>query len=481
MGNDRKLHIFFFPLMADGHTIPMVDLARLFAARGTKSTIIATHSNSLHFAGVIERDRQSGLDIGVQVIRFPSVEAGLPEGIENVNALTEHEMIKKFLKAIGMLQEQFEKLLQEHSPDCVVADMFLTWTTEIAKKYEIPRLVFHGMNYFSPCVDANLKRFGPHLKVNSDSEVFLVPGLPDKIEMTRVQMPSSKSLIPAVLDKVQETELQSFGVLVNSFYDMEPAYAEYYTKELGRKAWGIGPVSLYNRNFIDKIQRGKKATIDENYCLQWLDTKEKGSVLYVSFGTVKKFGKPQLSEIAAGLEAANVSFIWVIRTLGNDENYEILPEGFEERMQGKGLIIRDWAPQVLILDHPAVGGFMTHCGWNSTVEGICAGLPLITLPLGAEQFNNQNFVTRVLKIGIRAGNEVWRMWIEPDDVLVKSDRIREAVTELMGNGEEAEERRRRARELAKLAKKAVEEGGSSYNSITNLIEELKALSEKNED
>ncbi|KAL5705637.1 hypothetical protein ACHQM5_023916 [Ranunculus cassubicifolius] len=473
----RPLHIFFFPLMAHGHTIPMVDIARLFAARGTKSTIITTHSNSLHFAGAIERDRKAGLDIQVQIIRFPSVEAGLPKGVENVNSITSPEMVMNFLRGVNMLQEPFEKLLEEHRPDCVVADMFLIWTTEISKKYQIPRLVFHGMNYFSPVVDGNLKKFAPHLNVKSDSEIFVVPDLPDRIEMSRSQMPDSKTQIPEILDKIQETELESFGVLVNSFYDMEPAYAEYYRNQLGRRAWEVGPVSLYNRSLLDKTQRGKKSTIDENYCLKWLDTKEKGSVLYLSFGTISRFGKPQLREIANGLEAANVSFIWVVRLLKDDEESNFLPQGFEERMEGKGLVIKEWAPQVLILDHPAVGGFMTHCGWNSAVEGICAGLPLITWPLSAEQFNNENFVTQLLKIGIKAGNDVWKLWVEPEDVLVRSDRIEEVVTELMGNGKEAQERRSRARKLAEMAKKAVEEGGSSYNNITNLIEELKAHSQ----
>ncbi|KAF9619260.1 hypothetical protein IFM89_005814 [Coptis chinensis] len=96
-----------------------------------------------------------------------------------------------------------------------------------------------------------------------------------------------------------------------------------------------------------------------------------------------------------GLEASEVPFIWVVRTAKKVEKNHFLPEGFEERMKGKGLIITNWAPQVLILDHPAVGGFMTHCGWNSTIEGISTSLPMITWPMFAEQFNNEKFVTSV--------------------------------------------------------------------------------------
>ncbi|KAF5186469.1 Udp-glycosyltransferase 73b4 [Thalictrum thalictroides] len=211
--------------------------------------------------------------------------------------------------------------------------------------------------------------------------------------------------------------------------------------------------------------------------MHWLDSKEPNSVLYVSFGSMSCFNTAQLHEIAMGLEASNVSFIWVVRMDRLKSENQILPEGFQERMQGKGLIIKDWAPQMLILDHPAVGGFMTHCGWNSTLEGISAGLPLITWPVFAEQFYNEKLVTQVLKTGITAGNEVWSAWVEPDKVSVTKGRLQEVVTRLMGNGEVAEDMRGRAKELGQQAKKAVEEGGSSYNDLTSLLEKLRMHSE----
>ncbi|PIA52865.1 hypothetical protein AQUCO_01000617v1 [Aquilegia coerulea] len=483
MGSEahRQLHVFFFPFMAPGHIIPTIDIARLFSARGTKSTIITTPLNALHFADNISRDKQSGLDIDVQVIPFPAKEAGLPEGCESINSITSPDMVIKFFKAVELLQQPFDMLLEKHRPDCVVADMFVPWTTDVAKKYGIPRLVFHGTSYFSLCVSENITRYAPQEKVMSDSEIFVVPGLPDQIEMTKSQLPNCGNRdsygFSERQEKIRDSEVKSFGVLVNSFTELEPAYADFYTKELGRRAWDIGPVSLCNRNLIDKAQRGKKASIDEHFCLNWLDSKDTDSVLYVSFGSTASFCTAQLLEIAMGLEASNVPFIWVIRRLHNKEENNFLPEGFEERMQGKGLVIRDWAPQVLILEHPAVGGFMTHCGWNSTLEGISAGVPLITWPVFAEQFNNEKLITQVLKIGIKAGNEVWNSWIEPQDVSVTKDRVEDVVTQLMGNGEEAENRRKRASKLGKTAKKAVEKGGSSYNNLSALIEEIRLHSQ----
>ncbi|PKI33541.1 hypothetical protein CRG98_046097 [Punica granatum] len=185
-----------------------------------------------------------------------------------------------------------------------------------------------------------------------------------------------------------------------------------------------------------------------------------------------KFNASQLHEIALGLEASGQPFVWVVK---KDEAVEEgkedwLPQGYEDRMQGKGLIIRGWAPQVLILDHRAVGGFVTHCGWNSTLEGISAGVPMVTWPVAAEQFYNEKFITEVLRIGAPVGVKQWMRQVGDS---VKSEQVEKAVRKVMV-GEEAEEMRAQARELSKMAKKAVEEGGSSHSDLMALLEELKS-------
>ncbi|XP_008236570.1 PREDICTED: UDP-glucose flavonoid 3-O-glucosyltransferase 7-like, partial [Prunus mume] len=338
----------------------------------------------------------------------------------------------------------------------------------------------HGTGFFPLCATLNLMLYEPHLKVSSDSEVFTLPNFPVEIKLTGSQ-------IPAFLKKKVETEFtklfeaskacekRSYGVIVNSFYELEPVYADHYRKVFGRKAWHIGPVSLCNKAALDKAEmRGMEASLDEHECLNWLNSKKQNSVVYLCFGSMTNFSDPQLFEIALGLEASGREFIWVVKK-EKKEKEEWLPEGFEKRMEGKGLIIRGWAPQVLILEHEAIGGFVTHCGWNSILEGVSSGVPMITWPVSAEQFYNEKLLTEILRIGVAVGVQQWATFVDvKQEASVKREAIEKAVTEIMV-GDEAEEIRSRAKALREMARRAVEEGGSSFSDLTALIEELKSL------
>ncbi|XVF67539.1 hypothetical protein PTKIN_Ptkin10aG0129400 [Pterospermum kingtungense] len=481
MGSEiPQLHVFFFPFMAHGHMIPAVDMAKVFANRGVKTTIVTTPLNVPFFSNAIERSKESGIDIDIKTIKFPTVEAGLPEGCENADLIPTNsqdggdDLFTKFFMATAMLQEPLEQQLQECKPDCLVADMFFPWATDAANKFGIPRLVFHGMSFFSLCASECMRIYEPHKRVQSDSEPFLVPNLPENIRLTKKQLPDymkqdTETEFAKLVKANKESQLKSYGVVVNSFYELEDTYADYYRNVLGRRAWHIGPVSLCNRAAEDKAERGKKSTIDEHECLKWLDSKKPNSVVYICFGSIASFTSAQLKEIAMALEASEQQFIWVVRKRNNSkEEDDWLPGGFEKRMEGKGLIIRGWAPQVLILDHEAVGGFVSHCGWNSTLEGVCAGVPMVTWPVSAEQFYNEKLVTQVLKIGVAVGVQ---QWVKITGDFVKKEAIEKAVREIM-EGDKSEGMRNRAKELAKAAKRAVENGGSSYSDLNALIEEL---------
>ncbi|XXG83658.1 hypothetical protein AAC387_Pa10g1357 [Persea americana] len=478
------------PLMAQGHMIPMMDMAKLLAQRGAVITFITTPLNAARLRTTVDRTvNSSDLQIRLVELRFPCLEAGLPDGYENLDMVPfAADMAMKFFVAIEMLQQPVEKLLQEHEhplPSCMISDMSISWTSEIAQKFCIPRLVFHGTSSFSLLCSYNVRHCNAHESVGSESEPFLIPGLPHRIEITKAQLPSSfvtNSDMQHLRDKIRKAESSADGVVLNSFDELEMEYVDMYRKATGKRTWAVGPVSLCNKETLDKVNRGNKASINEDQCLSWLNSRSPKSVIYVCFGSMCPLSTAQLIEIGLGLEALNRSFIWTIKSgkkLAEIDQW--LSEEFEERIKDRGLIIRGWAPQILILSHPATGGFLTHCGWNSTLEAICAGMPMITWPLFAEQFLNEKMIVNILEIGVSVGVKMGFKWgsRQEEDVVevVKMEEIRKVIERLMDEGEEGEVRRKRAREFGVKAKRAMEEGGgSSYINMTHLIEDAMELS-----
>ncbi|CAJ1939529.1 unnamed protein product [Sphenostylis stenocarpa] len=471
---NHNLHIFFFPFLAYGHIIPTVDMAKLFAEKSVKATVITTPGNAPFISKAIEKAKTNNNEIQIQTIEFPSAEASLPDDLENIDSIPSPDLFGAFFMATTLLQEPLEQLLLKQRPNCIVADMFFPWATESAAKFGIPRLVFHGFSFFSLCATTCMGFYKPDNDVSSDSESLVIPNLPGEIKIARMSLrPYGRSQATGfikLLAEAKESELRSHGVVVNSFYELEKVYADYFSKVLGRKTWHIGPLSLCNRDMEEKANRGKGASVGDHECLKWLDTKKPKSVVYVCFGSTVVLPDSRLREIATGLEASDQQFMWVVRKRKED-GVEWLPDGFEKRMEGKGLIIRGWAPQLLILEHEAIGAFVTHCGWNSILEAASAGVPMITWPIFADQFFNEKLVTEVLKIGVPVGAKKW-VGVEGDNIT--SDVVEKAVKTIT-IGEEAIDMRNKAKELSKLARRAMEEGGSSHSDLTTLIEELTSL------
>ncbi|KAF3438994.1 hypothetical protein FNV43_RR17269 [Rhamnella rubrinervis] len=450
-----QLRIFFLPLPTPGHMIPMVEEARVFAKHGVDVTIILTQGNANLVQKNIDHDSNTGHKIKTHVLQFPSAQAGLPDGVENFNSVTNIEMSHTLYRGIHLLQNQIEQLFHDMLPDCIVSDMFFPWTLDVATELGIPRLGFRGCGYFALCSEYCIKRHEPHK--STDSDVVLLPGLPPG------------------------TEQKSLGMLMNSFHELEGSYEEYLKTDIGLKAWSLGPVSLWaNKDVNQKAERCNIAGREGHEVIDWLNSKEHNSVLYVGFGSLAMLPATQLNEIAHGLEASGHSFIWVVRKKESDEYDQVFPEGFEERMSEskKGFIIKGWAPQMLILEHPAIGGQVTHCGWNSILEGLNSGLPMIAWPLFAEQFYNEKLLTDVLRIAVAVGVKEWREYCEEGTAMVNRDEVEKAVRLLMGGEEEAAEMRKRVRKLQEAAKKAVEVGGSSHANLMDLINKLKSLKVK---
>lgn len=448
-----KLRLFFFPYVTSGHFFPMLNMATLLSSShpsSLSSTIITTPSNS-HLI-------PTSPNLTATVLPIPS--SSLPSGWDSVTSPSDFHSLQA---SLPLLHQPLLNLLTSHRPHCLVSDMFLPWTAEVAAELNIPRIVFHGMSSFTLSVIASIKKHRPHDSVEGDHDSFVVPGLPHPVYMTRSQLPGPlrvSTRFNSILDRMDESEARSFGVLVNSFHGLEPEFAEHYKTSLGGRAWLVGPVSPCA---VNEHSSGH---------LAWLESKKPGSVLYVCFGSQARFTASQLGELATGLMASKHHFIWVVRK----DSPEIWLERENGLMNTQGLVIRGWAPQVQILSHGSVGGFLTHCGWNSVLEGVSAGKPMVTWPVFGDQPFNEKLIVDELKIGVRVGVEIGEN--EAEEVaarVVKGEDIATAVERVMADGEEAAAMRRRAKELGEEARAAVREGGSSWMDMNRLIKDLMSL------
>jgi hypothetical protein len=185
-------------------------------------------------------------------------------------------------------------------------------------------------------------------------------------------------------------QLKRCGFISNTFIDLEHDYCESYADSgYVKRTYCVGPLSL-------PIAPPARAGTGRSACLDWLDTKPTHSVVYLCFGSLTNLLDAQLNELALGLEASGVPFLWVVRV----KTWEP-PVGWKDRVGNRGMVIMGWAPQTDILQHPAVGAFVTQCGWNSVLETIAIGVPVLTWPMVYEQFINERFLTQVLKFGER--------------------------------------------------------------------------------
>ncbi|KAJ8899793.1 hypothetical protein K2173_019493 [Erythroxylum novogranatense] len=473
-------HFVLFPFMAQGHMIPMMDIAKLLAQQGVIITIVTTVVNAKRFESTLARAIQSGLQMKFIEVQFPSEEVGLPKGCETFDLLPSLALASEFFKAAQMLQEQVEKLFEKLSPrpTCIISDMCLPYTARVATKFGITRVSFSGTSSFFSLLWYKIPPNCQFLQsIKSDTELFVVPDLPGGIEMTKDQLTKAVFQDEEFNNDVIEAEMATYGVIVNSFEGLETVYHQEYKKIKEDKVWAIGPVSLSNEDNMDMLHRGNKASIDVyEFLFNWLDSQEPESVIYVCLGSICNLIPSQLMELGFGLEASGIPFIWVLRGDRNSKELEKLlaEDGFEERIQGRGIVVRGWVPQVAVLSHSAVGGFITHCGWNSIQEAVSAGIQMITWPLFADQFCNERLVVDVLNIGVKVGVSSSMKWGQEEKIgiVVKREDVKKAVKKLMNAEDESKERRKRVKEFSKLAKEAIEENGSSCLNLKLLIQDV---------
>ncbi|KAL6630042.1 hypothetical protein ACP70R_029807 [Stipagrostis hirtigluma subsp. patula] len=474
---DTVPHFVLVPMMAAGHAGPMLDMARALAGRGALVTFVTTPLNLPRLGRAAAGD--AALPIRFLPLRFPCAEAGLPAGCESLDALPGLALLKNFNDACAMLRAPLVARLRDAAAagatppaSCVVSDACHPWTGAAARELGVPRLAFDGFCAFSSfCMHLmNLHKIFDG--VDDDRRPVRVPGFPIDVEISRARSPGNFTGpgMKEFGEEIMAESLRADGMVVNTFAELEPLFLDAYAAAIGKKIWTIGPL------FLTATPASTATTEDAIAvrCAGWLESKKPRSVVLVSFGSLVRSLLPQLAEIARGLEAANRPFIWVVKPAGDLAGFErwLAEDGLEARVGERGLVVRGWAPQTAILSHPAAGAFVTHCGWNSVVECVAAGLPMATWPHFAEQFLNEKLVVDVLRVGVAVGVTDAAQWgVETEAVAATSADVERAVAAVMDGGEEGAARRARAAELGRKAREAVN-GGSSYRNVALLVQHV---------
>ncbi|KAJ3705491.1 hypothetical protein LUZ61_009196 [Rhynchospora tenuis] len=397
--SDESLHILVFPWLAFGHMLPFLELSNSLAKRGHRVTYVCTPRN-------IQRLRQFQPNLSPLIhflsIPLPSVEH-LPETAESTGDLPP-EKVQYLKKAFDGLETPvsafFKSACADESsrPDWVILDFAHHWVPKIAEEYHVP------CTFFSVLIASSLVFFGPCSELlggyRTSVEDLTVPpkwvpfptNVAFRLHEARVFLSGWGGNASGISDpeRVASVIKASKFACVRTCHNLESKWLSLLSKLYEKE---VMPVGLLPPSINQSQSEKSSKAVGELHVMDWLDRQSAKSVLYIAFGSEATLSIELLHELALGIEMSKVHFLWALRRpAGISEDTAILPEGFEERMKDIG-IVTAWAPQMRVLAHPSVGGFLTHCGLSSVVENFQFGHPLVLLPI----FIDHGLHTRILE------------------------------------------------------------------------------------
>lgn len=373
---NSKLRVLMSPFLGYGHIMPFVELAKkLSDTNEFYSYICSTPANLNSIRTKLSTSDLSSIKL-VELRLQSSPE--LPPQYHTTNGLPEHLHVNLY-KAFKMSQPDFLDIMKKTKPHLVLYDAFQPWVPDMASSLGIPAVYFHISSAVST---AFLYSF---VKICIRGEPFPFPAIflrPGEIK----RMLGTTPVDPTVDDPVGPCLNKSSNfILTKTCNDIEEKYLDYLSELTNKK---VIPVGLLNDH--SKKQSNEK---DDSSCaemMKWLDGKENASTVYVSFGSETFLSNKDITELAFGLEMSGANFLWFIRFPSDaGKNIikieDVLPEGFVDRVKGRGMILQGWSPQQKILGHASVGVFLGHSGWSSVIESLSLGVPIIGLPMKSDQ------------------------------------------------------------------------------------------------
>ncbi|GAU34119.1 hypothetical protein TSUD_65980 [Trifolium subterraneum] len=479
MDPPKKHHVVCIPLPAQGHINPMLKLAKLLHHSGFYITFIHTKFN---FDRLMKSNGLNSLK-GLPDFRFETISDGLPP--ENQRGIMDLPDLCTAMPigALVSFRNLIAKLVSSENEDvppvtCIVSDGVMNFTLKVAQEFNIPEFMLYtpsgcGMLGYLNFEELVKRGYFPLKDEKNlcdgylETEVDWIPamkGLKLKDLPTFFRTTNSNDTMFNYNKESVSNAMKSKGIILNTFEELESEVLD-AMKINFPNLYPIGPLSLLHKKKSSNSNK-QLESIDFNLwkedvnCIKWLDKMEKGSVVYVNFGSLVIMTTNQLREFAWGLANSKYNFLWIIRPNLVDCGDEVITnDEFVKEIENRGLIL-EWSPQEKVLGHSSVGGFLTHCGWNSTLESICEGVPMACWPFFAEQQTNCFYACNRWGVGIE---------IESD---VNREQVEGLVKELMG-GEKGKEMRRKCVDWKHKAEDATSIGGSSYDNYNSLVLQLK--------
>ncbi|KAI4305816.1 hypothetical protein L6164_029159 [Bauhinia variegata] len=469
----QKHHVVCVPFPAQGHVNPLMQFAKLLHCKGIHITFVNTefnHRRLVRSLGPEFVNRQPDF-------RFETIPDGLPhsdsDATQDIPPLcdsTQKNCFAPFKELLKKLNSSAEVL----PVSCVIADGTTCFAVKAAKELGIPSFQlwtasacgFQGYLQFDELVKRGFIPFKDENSICDDTLDTHIDWIPRMKNMRLKDIPSFirvtdlNDIMFNFLGSEARHCLTSSSIILNTFQELDSEVLD-AIRAKNPNIYTVGPLHLLGRHFLEKESERSGLSLWKNdtECIQWLDKWEPNSVIYVNYGSITVMSEQHLKEFAWGLANSKHPFLWIVRPdVVKGEASANLPQEFLDEVKNR-TFITSWCPQSQVLAHPSIAVFLTHCGWNSTIESIAAGVPMICWPFFAEQPTNCRYACANWGIGMEVNHDVKREEIEA--------LVNEAI-----KGEKGKKMRQKGLEWKEKAMKATDIGGSSYNDFNRFLEEV---------